>query len=240
MKNFKKQLYLLAGVACFAVVASATPIGSENFVACATTQGAFSGVTVSAVSVIWSPTGSIGTAGCFTTSGGPGISYNNGSPQTITSPVTGNIFNLPFAGGPPFTFLTLPLSGLNFLFGGFEPANQTSGVCSESTALTTGSCVTSAGSPFLLTAGTAGTSVSLGVYGTVTDSTGTSPYIALFTTQIFETTAAIATTIDTGGSIGNAYSGTILIPTPEPGTIAMFLLGGIALLGIGRKQFGKR
>jgi hypothetical protein len=232
MKDFKKHIYLLAGVACFSVIASASPIGQASITNC--TPGG--GVQVTAVSITWLPVA--GTSlGCIATGIPTSITYSGG---TFTSG-TGTISDLP--GGSINPFMVLAGGLLDFSLSSFQAPAPTNGVCSTTTALASGlSCVTAVGSPFLLISQGTSTAISLITLGVATDTgnSSTSPYQGLFTTQLPVTTAQIAAAIDAGGTVSNTYSATLIVGTPEPGTVSMFLLGGVALLGIGRKRFGKR
>jgi hypothetical protein len=232
MRNFQKQFYLLAGVVCLSAIASASPIGEASITNC--TPGG--GVTVTATTITWLP--SAGTnLGCIATGLPTSISYSGG---TFTSG-TGTISDLPAGSINPF--MVLAGGGLDFSLSSFQTPTPTNGICSTTTALASGlSCITFAGSPFLLISQGGSTAISLIALGVATDTGNgsTSNYQGLFTTQVPVTTAQIAAAIDAGGSIQNTYSATLIVGTPEPGTISMFLLGGVALLGIGRKRFGKR
>jgi hypothetical protein len=138
--------------------------------------------------------------------------------------------------------MTLAGGVLSFGLTAFQAPAPSDGICSTSVTLTSGhSCIIVAGSPFLLTSNGATTTVGLVALGTVTDTgdASTSLYKGLFTTQSGSSTDQIAANILAGGSQQNTYSATLIVGAPEPGTVSMFLLGGIALIGIGRKRFGK-
>jgi len=233
MKNFKNRAFLLAGVAVFGFssLAMASPLGIASITNC---DGG--GATVTATTITWLPTAGTGL-GCITLGLPTSVSYSGG---TLTSG-TGTIEDLP-AGPPPF----ISLAGGVLAFGltAFKTPTPTDGICSTTTALASGhSCIISAGSPFLLVSNGATTTVNLVALGTVTDTgnSSTAPYIGTFSTNSNSDTAAIAATIDTpGGSETNTYSATLIVGTPEPATISMFLLAGVGLIGIGRKRFVKR
>jgi hypothetical protein len=58
-----------------------------------------------------------------------------------------------------------------------------------------------------------------------------------------ETALDIQNTILAGGSVSSTYSAALTVTAPgvpEPGTVSMFLLAGVGLIGIGRKKFTKR
>ena len=232
MKNFKYRAFLLAGVALvgFSSIAMASPLGIASITNC--TPGG--GVTVTSTTITWLPAAGSGL-GCIATGLPTSISYSGG---TFTAG-QGTIEDLP--GGPP-PFMTLAGGVLQFGLTAFSAPIASDGICSTSVALASGhSCVIFAGSPFLLFSNGATTTVSLVALGTVTDTgnSSTAPYIATFSTNSNSDTAQIAENIDTGGSATNTYAATLIVGTPEPGTVSMFLLGGVALIGIGRKRFGK-
>lgn len=231
-----KQIGLLAVVTClvFTGVASASPLGTANISNC-TPNG---GVTVSATTITWLPAAGA-NLGCIATDPPTSISFSGG---TFTSG-TGTISDLPAGSTNPWVVLG---GVLDFSLSAFVAPAPTDGVCSTSVALALGhSCITAIGSPFLLISQGATTAVSLIANGVVTDTgdASTSNYQGIFTTQLTVTTAQIAATLDGGGSVNTTYSATLSVEaptgTPEPGTISMFLLGGVALAGLGRKRFGK-
>jgi len=235
MSGLKKQIYLLGAIALFGISSNAfaTPVGTASITNC-TPSG---GVTVSSSSITWLPVAGT-NQGCIATGLPTSISYSGG---TFTSG-TGTISDLPAGSTNPF--MTLAGGVLDFSLISFAAPTPTDGVCSTSVALASGhSCVTIAGSPFLLISQGTSTAISLTTLGVLTDTgnASTSPYSGLFTTQLALNTAAIAAIIDAGGSITNTYSATLTTgPTvPEPATAALFGLG-IVLLGFGRKAYGKR
>ena len=230
MKNLKYRAFLLGGVAVFGFsgLAVASPFGIASITNCAD-----GGAMVTSTTITWLPTAGPGL-GCITLGLPTSLSYSGG---TLTSG-TGTIEDLP--GGPP-PFISLAGGVLSFGLTAFQAPSPTDGICSTSTALASGhSCIVAVGSPFLLTSDGSTTTVTLVTLGTVTDTgnMSTAPWRGLFTTQSAFDTASIASTIDGGGSETNTYSATLLVGTPEPGTISMFLLGA-ALIGIGRKRFRK-
>ena len=238
MKLLKHLPYLLAGFAFLGLSnqAVASPIGTANITNC--TPGG--GFTFSATTINWLPPAGSGL-GCIATGLPTSIAYSGG---TFTSG-TGTIEDL--AGGAPGTFMLLAGGVLDYSLSAFAAPATTDGICSTTVALATGhSCIAFAGSPFLFTSQGATTAVSLDALGILTDTgnASTSPYSGLFTTQLIANTAAIASTIDAGGSITSTYSATLATgpagsaSTPEPATFAL-LSTGVALLGIGRKRFGK-
>jgi hypothetical protein len=251
MKNFNLKTYLFAGIGLLAFAGSAFggAAGSGSIGFCGG-----GGVIVDATHITWSPpNGSLGAGwGCDVTGNGTAITYNNGPGMsgTIGSNVTGNIRNLPAVGD---MFLTFPGAGgynLDFVLSGFGPTNTTSTACSDSLP---NECIVTAGSPFDLLNNANGVAVTLSTVGTIVDGGVTSVWNAIFTTQLSSIPqfGGIATDEQVqdvilgdgvaAGSIGpTSWSATLTVtPIPEPGTVTMFLLSGIALIGIGRKRFGK-
>jgi hypothetical protein len=233
MKNFKKQIYVLAGIACFGIpsTAMATVVGAGSIANCAG-----GGVFVDATHITWSPTGTLGSGfGCFGyTAGSPALSYSGGP---IPNGDAGNIKNLVLGVTSGDQFLTFNGTALDFVLTGFTSPTPTNGTnCSGLTS--NQSCIVSAGSPFLLTNNGTGTAITLTANGTVLDGT-TANWSLFFTTQLSQSALAIQDLIlgigETAGGIGvTTYSGELTV-TPEPGTVSMFLIGGVALLGIGRR-----
>lgn len=219
--------------------ALANPIGTGAITNC--TPGG--GVTISNLmdippSILWLPVAGA-NLGCIATGLPTSISYSGG---TFTSG-TGTISDVPGSSNP---FLVLAGGVLDFSLTSVAAPTPTDGVCSTSVALASGhSCVAFFGSPFLLLSQGTSTVLTLAINGVVTDegNLSTSPYTGLFSSPFSSTTAAIASTIDQGGSITSTYSATLALGSgpavPEPSTLA-FLNVGLALVGIGRKRFGKR
>jgi hypothetical protein len=233
MKSITKQFYLVVGLACFGIsgTAMAAAMGPLNVGQCSG-----GGVTVTATTIVWTPPTLGGTAGCINTGIGTDVTYTGG---TLLPAATGNILNLSAGGGAVDSFMTFAGSTLDFILTGLGPGVANTN-CS---ALAVGaSCSVAVGSPFILTnVGNGNTAVSLGAFGTVTNGGVVSNWGGAFTTQLNMTAAAIQTTELGGGSIASTESGQFTVtPIPEPGTISMFLLGGVALMGIGRRRFSKK
>lgn len=252
MKNLKKQICILAGIACFGIAgtASANAVGSAQINNCLASQpGGASGVSISETTITWSPNGSAPGTGCF----------NTGSPTLITSSQpdilsgdTGNIKDLTFGGGAVDQFLTfeVPTANLDFVLTGFGAASTASTACDT---IVGDSCIFAPGSPFDLTNTSGGVAIDFTMLGTIDDAGVTNNWVGLFTTQFGilggrETTLDVQNTFLSGGSISSTYSATIdvngtpngnPVPTPEPGTMSMILLGCVGLIGFGRKQFVK-
>lgn len=238
MKDFKKQIYILAGVACFGIsgMASASPI----IVSVANCGGG--GVTVSASTITWTPPTLGGTAGCIQTGGTTSFNYTGGGGGTLGPNVTGNILNLTTGGGIVDGFMTFAVPTaytIDFVLDGLGPGAASSDCNLNGTTKTTCS---PGGGPFILTyIDATDTAIALRAFGTVTDGATTYAWSGSFTTQLSDSAIDIATIEGTGGSISSTHSATFtLAAVPEPGTISMFLLAGVGLIGIGRKRFAKR
>jgi hypothetical protein len=236
VKQFNHRLYVAVGITLLGLSshALAGPIGTATITNC--TPGG--GVTISATSVTWLPSAGL-NEGCITTGPPTSISYSGG---TFTSGA-GTINDLTFPVGATNPFLVLAGGVLDFSLTAFAPALPTDGVCSTTAALAAGhSCITAAGSPFLFTSDGATTSIEFTTLGVITDSgnSSTTPYQGIFTEQLITNTAALAATIDGGGSITNTYSATIVaVGAPEPATL-VGLSVGLVLIGIRRQRVGPR
>ena len=248
MKGFKKQIYILAGIAFFGITgtASAAAIGMAQLTGCLASPGGLSGVLISGTAITWSPNGTVSGTGCF----------NTGSPTSITSTQptiisgdTGNIKDLTAGGGAVDQFLTfvVPVTNLDFVLTGFGATTTNSTACDTTLG---DSCIVAPGSPFELKNTSGGVELDFTVLGTIVDGGVTSNWVGLFSSQlgmvgVRETASDVQNAILGGGSISSTYSATLdvnAIPngTPEPGTASMVLLAGACLIGIGRKRFVKR
>jgi hypothetical protein len=237
MKQLIHRWYLIAGLALLGLSthAMADPLGMVAFTNC--TPGG--GIEVTATTITWLPTAGA-ELGCIATGLPTDVSYSGG---TFTSG-TGTISDLPTGSTDPFIVLAGGL--LDFSLSSFAAPTTTDGVCSTTVALAAGhSCVPFIGSPFLLSSDGALTTISLVLNGRVTDTgnSSTTPYMGLISFQDANTTAGVASTIDTGGTITDTYSGVLTFGTPaavpEPTTLG-FLSVGLVLIGIPRKRFGTR
>lgn len=225
MKIVHSKFYMLAAGIVFigcSGTAMATAIGPLNVANCAG-----GGVTVSATTITWSPTGTATGTGCIDTGLGTNITYSGG---TLGAGVTGNIKNLP-AGGPPVDdFMTFSGSTLDFVLTSLGPGSSNTNCSSLAVGA---SCSVFAGSPFLLTnLGGGTTAIGLSANGTVTDGGITTFWKGAFTTQLNLDAATIQTDINSGGSISSTHSAQFVVSNvPEPTTLSMLFLGGLALMG---------
>lgn len=245
MKNFKNLLYV-AGAACFVLtgIASATPMGQLNVTNCSG-----GGVTVTTTTIDWLlPVG--GGNGCLSTDTNTNVTFTGGGPL-LSGDVTGLIKDLPAGSNLDFMIFT-DQPNLHFDLGALGPAPSNT-VCSTTTNVNNPSCSVIAGSPFTLTPNGNGTTVTLAASGIARDTTGQTPWGGSYTTQFAGITPAQLQSAILGGTpiagvcvagaCTSTYSGsfnlTIAPTVPEPGTVSLFLLAGVALIGIGRKRFNK-
>jgi len=214
----------------FSTVLSATVIGPLDLANCGG-----GGVTVSATSIDWLPSG--GGTGCVLT----GTNTNVTSAVGPLGPgVTGAIKDLDFVLTPLpvadfLTFASVP--GLTFTLDLLGPG-PASTVCAGLPLF--GTCAAFTNSPFALQRTPTGTAVVLSLGGSVSDGTvPTSLWAGAFTTQITgQTPAQIQATINGGGSVTSTHSGSFDItvnPIPEPGTMLM-LGSGLLLTGLLRRR----
>jgi hypothetical protein len=233
VRNLGSRWILIAGMACFGIsgTAMASAIGSANLTNCIN-----GGFTISVSSITWLTAGTAPNTGCFNTGIPTSVSYSGG---TVSSGATGNIKNLSLSGSVD-QFMTIqgtsPL--LDFVLTGFGSPGTTNTACD---ATNLHSCIIAAGSPFSFTNNTTGVAVGLSAEGTITDGGVTNQWIATFQAELVGTTdAAVQTTLLGDGSISSTYLANLTInsqtATPEPGTVALFLAGGIAFFGIGRRR----
>lgn len=232
MQGHKKQIYLLAAMGLFGISSSAmaSVIGNLNEANCAG-----GGVTVSATSIVWSPVGTVAGTGCINTGIGTNLTYSGGS---LLPGATGNIQNLTAGGGVVDSFMTFQGTTLDFVLTGLGPGSADTN-CALSAINPV--CSVAPGSPFILTFISANvTEIGLGANGTVTDGGVTSTWFGSFTTQLNLSGTSIQNTELNGGSISSTQSAQFTVSTvPEPGTVSMFLLGSLALLGFSRLRIRK-
>jgi hypothetical protein len=166
--------------------------------------------------------GVLGSAGCLTQ--GEGVDINGGTTITTLGPITDFL-----------TFATTP--SLVYSLTGYEPGSANTNCA----ALTVGeSCSVFAGSPVVLTLESGGkTAAELGVYGTVTDGTGPSPWTGLFTATVnHETPAQLQALILAGQAITHTHSGdfTVTSTVPEPRLISLAILAMFFLAIVVQKR----
>jgi hypothetical protein len=172
-------------------------------------------------------TGGDTTLTYFAVPGGPAVPLGTNTAGTVN--------DLPGPPGPVgfFAFPSAPALHFNLLAIGPGVANI---VCA---GLASGqSCSVFAGSPFILTATSTGTAVTLDASGIVTDASPfVSNWLGAFTTQIPGVTPAqIQTTVNGGGTITSTFSGEFVAAVPEPLTSALIGGGLIALAAFKRRK----
>jgi hypothetical protein len=205
--------------------ASASIIGGRLDVA----NCAGGGVSVSLTTIDWQPPAG-GPNGCIAT----GLNTNIAGVPTLGPAVVGTILDLSAGGGAVPNFMVF--GAYNFTLLGFGPGVSNT-ACSTTNNAANPACSVVAGSPFILSPGSLGTSITLPAFGTV--SNGTAPggtWSGSFTTQIAGLTpSTVQSTILGGGSVASAFSGDFtIVGIPEPA--AMFLIGGglLALAAVRR------
>jgi hypothetical protein len=237
---------------CLAMTLSATPTGVLTVGQCAGT-----GVSVSATLIDWLGTGTPPRPndGCLVTSIPTLVTYTGGGP--LGTNTVGSILDLPVTPGAIIVPDFMLFSGnpnLHFNLTSLGPGVNTD--CSTITTFVQGQpdCSIIVGgvvTPFILTANGSGTTVSLSLHGTVTDTTGTSDWSGPFTTQFanvapsqIESAILSGTTVPAGGGVNycqggvctNSYGGTLTISiVPEPGSLVMIGGGLMGLALIARK-----
>lgn len=223
LKSVVLSLAVLAS-ATLAPSASASVIGHLTFANC---DGG--GVTVTSSTVTWLLPAAPGT-GCIAAGITTNVTFDSGS---ITPADHGTINDLaPLSGNTGF--LTFP--GVTFDAGLIGPgvANTT---CWGSLSVGPG-CSVVAGSPFILTPGTSGTVITLGVSGLANDASSTnSPWTGIFSTQVDQMTpAAIQAQFLANESFTATYSFDGNVGIPEPVSLALIGGGLVALAGLKRRK----
>jgi hypothetical protein len=255
IKSAVLGLALLA-LATLSPLASASVVGTLNVANCGS-----GGVTVTATSIDWLPTG--GGTGCILVGTNapltPYVTFSGGG--NVAPGETGTIKDLVFASTPGNGFMVFTGVGggfgtISFDVAGFGPGSATA--CTSGMA-TFASCSVNGTGPFLLTkTGTATSTISLAAFGTVSD--GTTPisnWNGSYTTQfnlapidiqnfisgIADSNTGAGCTEPGGGLPGsctNTYSGTFAVlvgPTvPEPGSMLLIGAGLVGLASLRRRK----
>ena len=229
-KRYALELGILGMVvlamAMFAPSASAGVVGELSFANCGG-----DGVDVTLTTVDWLPVG--GGTGCITAGSSTSVTFvggtgaivpnENGTVNDLSAGV-GNSKFIQFAG----VYFDAPVIGPGV-------ANTT---CASTYDSALPACSVVAGSPFILSATTTATVISMTVSGLAYDSTGIgTPWFGVFSTQVAgQTPYQIAQTELTGGTFHATYAFDGQVGVPEP--FSMALLGGglIALAGLKKWQ----
>lgn len=174
--------------------------------------------------------------GMISTGGDTTLMYYNGSSTVALGTGTaGTVNDLPGPPGPVgfFAFPTAP--ALHFTLTSIGPGVTTTACAGLSAGQ---SCSVFLGSPFILTATSTGTAVTLDAMGIVTDASPfTSNWFGAFTTQLPGVTAAsIQSTILAGGSVTSTFSGEFVAVVPEPLTSVLIGAGLIALVAFKKRK----
>lgn len=229
-----RKLKLVAVACVFTVIgaslASATPLGNLSITAC---TGA--GVTVTATTIDWLPAG--GGTGCIGTQASTNVTYTGGGP--LLGGATGTIQDLSIATVFPvldfMTFAGHPNLHLDLTSIGPGSANT---LCTNSLDPNAPVCSIFAGSPFVLHAGPAGTTVTLAAFGLGRDSDAAqSQWLGTFSTDFAGfTPAQVQGAFLITGQLNSGYSGNFTFrfaEIPEPSTL--YLIGlGLGLVAVGR------
>jgi hypothetical protein len=208
------------------------------------------GVTVSPTNLVWNGDATVNSI--TTLPYGLGILVPGGTDVVLA--------NLPGSLPTPIndfmTFVGIP--SLDFILDVAGPGSSNTNCSAAGLMANSGECSAFAGSPLILTQGTNGTVVSLGVSGTVTD--GSSP-TSLWSGEFAETITTLGSITDPtplqiqqffGGpstpnsnTLSSTYSGTFVASiqssVPEPSTLMMMLTGcGLILVALGARRKASR
>jgi hypothetical protein len=231
-----KQVSIKLGAVCLALLAvavlapsaSASTIGHLTFANCGG-----GGVTVTLTTVTWFPVVSAGT-GCISAGLGTTVTFTGGS-GVITAGENGTINDLATNSGNA-GFLTFP--GVTFDLVDVGPGSANT-VCANTLDPAAASCSAVAGSPFVLTPTSTGTTITFNVAGLTNDASGIqTPWSGIFSTQLSGVTPlAIQDTINSSGSFTTTYSfDGAATGVPEPISMSLIGAGLIGLACIKRRR----
>lgn len=230
VRNVVKLVVLALAVAAwtFSVPsASAGVVGHLSFANC---DG--QGVIVTLTTVDWLPAG--GGTGCIAAGIGTTVTFAGGS---IAPGDHGTVNDLGIGTGN-IGFLAFELGGVTFDLASVGPGVANT-ACPNDFVASDPACSVYAGSPFVLTTGSTGTSVTFAVRGLANDAlTHNSPWSGAFTTQISNTTpfAIQQAILADGGSFLATYSFDGNVGAPEPVSLALIGGGLVALAGLKRRK----
>ncbi len=207
--------------------ASAAVVGHLSFANC---DG--QGVIVTMTTVDWLPAG--GGTGCIAAGIGTNVTFSGGS---IAPGDHGTVNDLGISTGNT-GFLAFELGGVTFDLASVGPGVANT-VCPDDFIGSDPACSVFAGSPFILTTGSTGTSVTFAVRGLANDAVShDSPWSGAFTTQIANTTPYTIQQdiLATNGSFTATFSFDGNVGAPEPVSLALIGGGLVALAGLKRRK----
>jgi hypothetical protein len=228
-----KWFAVAAGVVAICLVSSA-PVFGDAAGSMSVANCAGGGMTLTASSITWLPSGTVSGTGCIDTGIGTNVTYSGG---TLGAGVVGNIQNLT-AGVPVDQFMTFQGTTLDFVLTSLGPGSSNTNCSSLSIGQ---SCSIAAGSPFILTDLGSSTALSFAAGGTITD-IGTSDWFGAFTAQLNLTPAQIQSRIVTGSSLSTTQSGQFsvqdvtLTSAPEPSSLLLLVFGLCSSAGLIRRK----
>ena len=195
----------------------AVPTGFLNL-----TNGLGGGAIFTATSVDWVPPVGAGS-GSLATGLGTNVAFTGGP---LGPGVLGSILDLSFGAPSVSSFMTFTgFPSLAFDLSSIGPSVANTNCAGLSMGQ---SCSPSVGSPYLLTATSSGTTLSLAAGGVARDLLdGNSAWQGAFTSQFFQTPAQLQSALLSGG-LANTYSGTFTVAlqsVPEPTSGALLLIG---------------
>ena len=233
-----RRIFWLAGIASvsfFAQTLSANVIGTITVNACSG-----GGVTVTATTITWSPNGTVANTGCVDTGTPTNLTWSSGGSLGLA--VAGNIMDLTSGGGSVNNFMTFPASSptLDFVLSSIGPGSSNIGSAACAAANSNGlSCSVVTGSPFVLTYDSGNTIISLSANGSIVDPNTPSQTTywsgAFSVTDAGQTPSQVYATFISSGNLSTGNQGQFTVSaSPEPGTIAMMLIGGLLLISAAR------
>jgi hypothetical protein len=200
----------------------------------ATTACSGAGVTVTFTLIDWLPSG--GGTGCIDTVAPTNVTYTGGGP--LLPGATGAIKDLTLGGGGVTDFMVFTgHPNLHFDVNTIGPGVANT-VCANSFDPNAPVCSVVAGSPFVLRAGAAGTTVTLAAFGTARDASAiTSTWLGTFSVDFAgETPLQVRDRFVATGSITSGHSGSfVATPIPEPATFALMGAGLLFAGLLGRR-----